>query len=61
MTTDEMLQRIATLLHFDGRWHARASGQQRFYTANTPREAMEGALRPPVEQPQARRRKSFSG
>lgn len=50
MTTDDMLQRIATLLHYQGQWQARAIGSDVFHRGATPREAMERALgaKPPA-------------
>ena len=44
LTTDEMLENIASLLHFGGMWHARAAGSTKFATGSTPREALERAL-----------------
>lgn len=45
MTTDEMLERISTLLFFNGVWHARARDfSSPFAQGATPREALAAAI-----------------
>lgn len=44
MTTDEMLERMTTVLFFGGEWHARPQEGKLFYRGDTPREAMIRAL-----------------
>jgi predicted RNase H-like HicB family nuclease len=45
MTTDEMLERISTLLFFNGVWHARARDfSSKFAQGATPREALAAAI-----------------
>jgi hypothetical protein len=52
MTTDEMLERISTLLFFNGVWHARARDfSSPFAQGATPMEAMAAALGLSIEQP----------
>jgi len=44
VSLDELLERIASLLHFGGEWHARAANSTKFAAGSTPREAIERAL-----------------
>lgn len=52
LSTDEMLERMSTLLFFNGVWHARARDfSSQFAEGTTPREAMLAALGVSIEQP----------
>lgn len=53
MTTDELLARMASVLQFGGRWHARALGSSAFHEGATPHEAMLAALGLSDGQPNA--------
>lgn len=44
MSTDEMLDAMATVMFYATCWHARAKGSTTFFVGRTPREAMQHAL-----------------
>lgn len=44
MTLEQLLLRIQSLIFFNGKWHARARGSEKFHSAHDPRSAIHAAL-----------------